>query len=134
MSILSAALRGGLWLLIIVGVWSSLQLSFLTITGTAPCPNVFEVPLCYLAAIGYLSMLASQVSPSKTLRHRLFYPAWSLVFLIATSGTSLEIFVGDACPRTAGGLPMCYISLAFCTTIFVLYHLESWLSGNPCPS
>jgi hypothetical protein len=126
MSPLRVIFRGTLGLLIAVGLWSSLRLSYLTVTATAPCPSILWIPLCYLAAIGYLSMLASQMPPFGKLKSRLFYPAWAMVFLIAVSGSSAEILVGDACPRTDGGLPMCYISLAFCAAIFALYRLESW--------
>ena len=126
MSLLRAVFRGTLGLFIVVGVWSSLRLSYLTVTDTAPCPSILWIPLCYLAAIGYLSMFAAQMPPLGKLKSRLFYPAWALVFSIAASGSGVEIFVGDTCPITDGGVPMCYISLAFCVAIFALYRLESW--------
>lgn len=124
MSPLRIFFRGTLGILIVVGLWSSLRLSYLTVTTTAPCPAILWIPLCYLAAIGYLSMLASQIPPFEKLKSRLFYPAWAIVFLIATSGSSVELFVGDACPKTDGNVPMCYISLAFCVAIFTLHQLE----------
>jgi hypothetical protein len=126
MSPLRVVFRGTLGLLIVVGLWSSLRLSYLTVTATAPCPSILWVPLCYLAAIGYLCMFAAQMPPLGKLKSRLFYPAWALVFFIAASGSGVEIFVGDTCPRTAGGVPMCYISLGFCAAILLLYQLELW--------
>lgn len=130
MAHLGVAFRGFLVVLIVIGLWSSLRLSFLTVTGKAPCPGVLGVPICYLAAIGYLSMLASQIPPLVNLKSRLFYPAWALVFFIAVSGTGTELIVGDVCPRTEAGFPMCYISLAFCMAILLLYQLESWSSNR----
>jgi hypothetical protein len=133
MSYLRVAVRCILGLLIVAGLWSSLRLSFLTVTGKAPCPDVLGVPLCYLVALGYLSMFASQIPSLGRLKSWLFNPAWTLVFLIAISGTGIEVVVGDACPITDGGVPMCYISLAFCTVIFLLYWLDfQWpkLSGK----
>jgi hypothetical protein len=128
MSLFQVVFRALLGLLIVVGLWSSLRLSYLTVSGTTPCPNFFWVPLCYLVALGYLSMFASQMPPLRELKSRLFYPGWALVFLIAISGTGVEILVGDACPRTDGGIPMCYISLGFCAAILLLYQLEFWSS------
>jgi len=124
MLVLRSVFRGTLGLLIVVGLWSSLRLSYLTVTATAPCPSILSIPLCYLAAIGYLSMLASQIPTLGKLKHRLFYPAWAIVFLIAASGSSVELFAGDTCPRTDGGVPMCYISLAFCAAILMFHQFE----------
>jgi hypothetical protein len=126
MSLFQVVFRTLLGLLIVVGLWGSLRLSYLTVTGTAPCPDFLEVPLCYLAALGYLSMFTSQIPPLRDFKPRLFYPAWALVFVIAISGTGVEILVGDACPKTSGGVPMCYISLGFCAAILLLYQLELW--------
>jgi hypothetical protein len=124
MPIQQAALRGMLVLLIVVGLWGSLRLSFQTITGTAPCPGISGVPLCYVVGIGYLSMLVSQIPFLGRLKSQLFYPAWAIVFLIAISGVGFEIFVGDACPRSDEGVPMCYLSLFFCSAIILFYRLE----------
>ncbi len=59
-----------------------------------------NIPICYLVGIGYLSMLAAQVASPGKLKNRLFYPAWALVFLIAASGTGLEVSI----PRQSRGL------------------------------
>ncbi len=125
MSTLHNAARVILWLLIIAGLWGALSVSYSTITGTAPCPGLAGIPICYLVSIGYLSILAAQVVSPQKLKSRLFYPAWALVFLIAVSGTGFEIAVGNTCPRNSSGVPLCYFSFALCVAILVFYVFTS---------
>ena len=125
MSALHNASRVILWLLIIAGLWGALRVSYTTITGTARCPDLVNIPICYLVGIGYLSMLAAQVASPGKLKNRLFYPAWALVFLIAASGTGLEITVGNACPKNSGGVPLCYFSFVLSIAIIFFYVFTS---------
>jgi len=125
MPVLHGASRLALWLLLIAGLGSALQVSYSTITRSAPCPDFLAIPICYLVALGYISMFVAQFVSSRHLQTRLFYPAWALVFLIALLGTGFELTQGNACPRSSGGVPMCYFSLAFCAAIFLLYLFTS---------
>jgi hypothetical protein len=104
--------------------------SLTTIIGTAPCPNVANIPICFLVAVGYVAMLVAQfVSPGK-LKGRLFYPAWALVFLIAVLGTGSELAIGNACPKSDGGMPLCYFSLALCVAIILAQRFISRLDRS----
>lgn len=114
-----------LWLLIIAGLWGALRVSYTTITGTARCPDVIDIPICYLVGIGYISMLASQVVTGGKLKNLLFYPAWAVVFVVAALGSGFELSVGNICPRSGGGVPMCYFSLALCVAIIIFFGLTS---------
>ena len=100
-------------------------MSYTTITGTAPCPDLADIPICYLVGIGYTSMLAAQFASPGKLKNRLFYPAWALVFLIAVLGTGSEIAVGNVCPRSSGGVPLCYVSIVLCVAIIFFYGFTS---------
>ena len=117
MPVLHNASRIILWLLIIVGLWGALRVSYSTVTGTAPCPDVVDIPICYLVGIGYVSMLAAQFAPPGKMEKSLFYPAWALVFIFAVTGTGFEVAIGNACPRSGSGVPLCYFSLALCLAI-----------------
>ena len=123
------ASRGALWLLILAGLWGALQVSYSTVTGTAPCPDLVMIPACYPVSLGYLCMLAAQVTPPVKLSRGLFFVGWTLVFLIAATGTGFEITVGETCPRSNSGVPLCYFSLAFCIAIPLLYRLRNY-AGN----
>ena len=126
MKVLSNIAGVFLWMLIIVGLWGALSVSYTTVTGAVPCPSFASVPICYLVSIGYLFMLAAQLSFFDGMKHRLFYPGWSLVFIIAASGTALEMFTGDTCPRNDSGVPLCYFSLALSLAIILLHAFILW--------
>jgi hypothetical protein len=66
-------------------------------------------------------MLAAQAASPGKFKDRIFYPAWALVFLIAASGTGLEIAVGNACPRNSSEVPLCYFSFALSIAIIFFY-------------
>jgi hypothetical protein len=83
------------------------------------------IPICYLVAIGYLSMLVAQVASPGKLKNRLFYPAWALVFFIAVFGVGLEITTGNTCPRSNSGVPLCYFSFVLSVAIFLFYIFSS---------
>ena len=106
-----------------MGLWGALSVSYTTITGTARCPDLVIIPICYLISIGYLSILVAQIVSPQKLKRRLFYPAWTLVFLVAVSGTGFEIAVGNTCPRNSSGVPLCYFSLALSISIIFFYQL-----------
>ena len=125
MSLLHNASRVILWLLIIAGLWGALRVSYTTITGTARCPDFVSIPICYLVGIGYLLMLAAQVASPGKLKDYLFYPAWTLVFIIAVLGTGLEITNDNVCPRNSSGVPLCYFSFVLGVAIFLFYIFAS---------
>ena len=125
MVVLHNASRVILWLLILAGLWGALRVSYTTITGTARCPDIVDIPLCYLVGIGYLSMLAAQVVAPAKWKNRLFYPGWAMVFLVAVLGTGFELSIGDACPRSGSGVPLCYFSLVLSIAIILLYRFPA---------
>ena len=109
-----------LWLLLAVGLYGALSVSYTTITGTDPCPDVQGLPVCFVVAVGYLMMVTSLFMPNYGLKKRIFLSGWLIVFLIAVTGTLLEIMNGNTCPQSADGLPLCYVSLTLCILILVL--------------
>ena len=113
-----------LWLLILAGLWGALGVSYTTITGTARCPDIVDIPICYLVGLGYLSMLAAQVVAPAKLKNRLFYPGWAIVFLVAVLGTGFELSIGDACPRSGSGVPLCYFSILLSIAIILFYRFS----------
>ena len=129
MSTIYKASRGALWLLILAGLWGALRVSYSTATGTAPCPDLVIIPACYPVSLGYLCMLAAEVPPPVKLSRALFFTGWALVFLIAVTGTGFEITVGETCPSSNSGVPLCYFSLGFCVAIFLLYRLRNYAGG-----
>ena len=109
-----------LWLVLAVGLYGALSVSYTTITGTDPCPDVQGLPACFVVTVGYLMMVTSLVISNFGWKKRMFLSGWLVVFLIAVTGTLLEIMNGNTCPHSADGLPLCYVSLAFSILILML--------------
>ena len=79
--------------------------------GTKPCPAAGPIPACYIVGLGYAVMgIAALVGPARA--GWLFLTGWLPVFLLALSGTALELAGQPTCPLTPSGTPLCYYSLA----------------------
>ena len=84
------------------------------------CPMIGFVPACYVVFVGYLAMAFSvTINPRKTAW--LFYPGWIPVFMLAFTGTSLELMGKPTCPRTSADIPLCFLSLAISTGLLLAY-------------
>jgi hypothetical protein len=95
--------------LAIFGALAAFNISQAQWTGSASCPSITIVPACYVVLAGYSLMVISAIFPRKVL----FLMGWIPVFLLAAIGTISEFFATvPICPRTAGGIPQCYLSLA----------------------
>ena len=112
-----------LWGLLGTGFYGALSVSYTTITGTSPCPNIGGVPACFIVLLGYTVMLVASLLPKCSKAHWLFLLAWTPVFLLAFFGTIFEIGDGNTCPKTTSGLALCYVSLAFAIIVALLYFL-----------
>lgn len=75
------------------------------------CPKLGPVPACYLVSAAYAAIGISALLDPRRLTW-LFLTGWLPVFLLAATGTTLELFGRTTCPATATGTPMCYYSLA----------------------
>jgi hypothetical protein len=118
------ALSFMLALLIFFGLWGALNVSYDTLAGEAPCPKMLHIPLCYMVSIGYLLMLLPQFFSSLIKNNKVFYSGWGLVFVLAIVGVSFELSIGHVCPRSEKGVPLCYLSLAYCVLIIFLHWLR----------
>jgi len=83
------------------------------------CPSIGPVPACYLVLAGFsLALIGHLGKISKVFLGGLGFP--TALALFASIG---EIFGFVECPKTEGGVPMCYISLALCSVCWVLWAL-----------
>jgi hypothetical protein len=119
-----------LWVLIGFGFLGGLNVSYANFTGEHLCPNIAGFVICYIVTIAYGLMFVSLFIQKEMLRTSLFLPAWGITFLIALSGTSLELTKGDICPKTYNLLPLCFISLALCLIIISLFKLGQTRKSN----
>ena len=88
-------------------------------TGDA-CPNLGPIPACYVVLLAY-SAMAIAVSVGWQKMKWLFFIGVTPVIMLAVAGTSLELFGRPTCPRSDGGWPLCYTSLAIGLTLLALF-------------
>lgn len=118
--IAKAALIG----LVAFGLWSGGNLSWQQFQSGEACPLLGAFPACYIAFAGYLLMsttLVANLLLGRTNFNWLFWAGLGVAGGLALLGSAFEIVKGDVCPKAFGWLPMCYISLAFCVVIGVLF-------------
>ncbi len=110
--------------LIALGWVGALRVSLDTIVDVKPCPQVVGVPACYIVLACYSMTALACVLQSRRLARVLFIAGWMPAFLLAAVGTSLEITVGQTCPRSGSGVPLCFVSLALVLSIAALFALR----------
>ncbi|NQU64457.1 MAG: hypothetical protein HQ517_09275 [SAR324 cluster bacterium] len=116
--------RATLSILLALGLFSALRLSYITFTGGTACPNVEGIYICYIVLISYTAMVPAQFGTRRWTRP-LFFMGWAVTFMIASAGTILEFINGETCPKSSGGLPMCYVSLGLCIAIITFFTFRS---------
>jgi len=122
--LIAAVITAILLMSLSAGLYGGISVSYLTVTGIAPCPSVINIPACYLVSIGYLLMLMAALFDRKTYSKWLFIVGWTPVILLAVIGSTLELSQGGICPRSEMGTPLCYISLSFAVFVAFLYWLK----------
>lgn len=114
-----------LYLLVAGGLYGALSVSYQTITGIAPCPYVLEIPICFIVATGYSTMLIGLLLSMKIVAKNIFLTGWFLVFSIALTGTLFELLIKKGtCPVSSSTIPLCYLSLAITVVIIILFILK----------
>lgn len=96
----------------------SLQLSLQDWKKKDVCPKMLGIPVCYIVFTFFLGAAICHAFPSG-LTNSVYFALVSVPGLIALSGTVMELMGRIVCPRTSGGVPMCYISLAMCLVLIV---------------
>ncbi|MBE9560985.1 MAG: hypothetical protein IMF15_09360 [Proteobacteria bacterium] len=90
--------------------------------GIEACPALGPLPVCYLVFACY-SIIAVSVILAPTRTGWMFLLGWLPVFLLALSGTLLELMGQPTCPRTNLDIPLCFFSLAIACVLFAGFIL-----------
>ena len=80
------------------------------------CPKILGIPACYIVWVCFLLALIAHLVPVKKADWVYFFFV-GIVTLIASTGTIGELTGTAECPKTAGGTPMCFISLTICLSL-----------------
>ena len=94
------------------------------------CPKILGFPACYIVMICFIIGLVSHLIPGVKTTW-IYYLFIGLVTIIAITGTVGELIGLTKCPRTAGGTPMCFISLAICLTLILVKTLLIRMESAP---
>ena len=111
-------------LLLFMAIYGTLGLVIKEIKLGDICPKAFGIPACYIVLFFFIAALGSHVAGSTAYLTQLYYAAVGVVTLIALTGTLGEIIGFAECPRTSGGIPMCYISLGICLSLLLTKFLQ----------
>ena len=107
------------WAVLLFGWYGAGSLTYAEYFRSNICPKLLSVPACYV--ILGLVLLAT-ISQTGWLgdKHLLFYLATSLAAGLALTGTIGQLSGVLECPKTSGGTPMCYLSLAMFGSLILL--------------
>ena len=112
----------------LIGVWGVLPIAYDQAAAVRDCPSIGAIPACYVVLLGYASIAVSSLASSH--RTKLFFVGWTPLFLLAASGTTLELFGHTACPRSDAGVPICYFSFAMLLVLLGLFVTERLLTSG----
>ncbi|MDB4673268.1 hypothetical protein OAF27_00505 [Verrucomicrobiales bacterium] len=98
-------------------VYASLSLSIKEWKIPGSCPSIGPVPACYLVLAGFGSALVGHLTRTRLL----FILGLGLPTLLAVIGTVGQLSGFVECPKTPGGTPMCFLSLAICSVCWGLW-------------
>jgi len=87
---------------------------------TNVCPKILGIPACYIVLACFVTALFGHFMGIKYL----YFGFVGIVTLIASTGTLGEVFGFAKCPRTAGGIPMCFISLSICVSLLFFKYMQ----------
>ena len=114
-----------------VGLTGVLPVSLAELQAGSACPHLGPIPACHIVSVAYGLILLS-VLANRLWKPGLFFWGWIPVFLLAASGSTLELFGRDTCPKTADGWPKCYSSLMLASLV-ILPLVMSWLIQRQNP-
>ena len=103
--------------ILMLSVFGTGQLSIEHYQQKISCPLVVGLPACYVIGVCFILTLISHFVTHRKVWYFLFI---AIPFLLALSGSILELLGHDVCPKTNSGIPMCFISLFICTTLLIL--------------
>ena len=83
------------------------------------CPKILSIPACYIIFICFAAALISHLNLIKD-GSILFWIGVLPALSIASYGSLGELVGFASCPKTSGGIPMCFISFGFFGSLALL--------------
>jgi len=111
--------------LLIFAIYGSFNLSRRDYRKKNVCPKVLGIPACYIVLLFFILTFLAHILKGPLSSIWWYYGFLAVPLLLALSGSLAELSGKKICPRTAGGTPMCFISLGFCSTLLILTIIEN---------
>ena len=107
----------------VIGLFGIVPITIQHATGIESCPMLGIVPACYVVTLAY-TLTGVSMLVGVRLRSALFVAGWIPVFGLALLGSSMQALGNEACPRSVGNIPGCYLSLTLTTSLILAFLVE----------
>ncbi len=107
----------------VIGLFGIVPITIQHATGIESCPRLGIVPACYVVTLAY-TLTGVSMLVGVRLRSALFVAGWMPVFGLALLGSSMQALGNEACPRSVGNIPGCYLSLTLTASLILAFLVE----------
>jgi hypothetical protein len=107
----------------VIGLFGIVPITYQHATGIVSCPMLGFVPACYVVTLAY-SLTGASMLVGAELRSALFLAGWIPIFGLALLGSSMQVLGNEACPKSVGDIPGCYLSLTLTTSLILVFLVE----------
>ncbi len=107
----------------VIGLFGIVPITIQHATGIELCPMLGIVPACYVVTLAY-TLTGVSMLVGVRLRSALFVAGWIPVFGLALLGSSMQALGNEACPRSVGNVPGCYLSLTLTISLILAFLVE----------
>ena len=114
-------------LLLIIGIFGAGGLVLAEIKTGDGCPKFGVVPACLIILICFIVPLIVHLLNKFDSLYFIFTGIAALIALIASI---MQLTDNAECPKTDGGIPMCYLSLLIFSTLIILKKIQLNHSNN----
>ena len=110
-----------LYLIFLFGIYGAGTLVYKEIVNGDICPKILNIPACYIIMVCLVIPLIIHLIKGS---NRIYFIFTGLAWSIATYGSIMQFFKIIECPKTAEGIPMCYISFIMFSLLILLKTVE----------
>jgi len=109
-----------LLLVFTLGIVGSGELVWTDITAQGVCPKILGVPACYIVLICFIIPFASHILKMGNV---IYFTCTGLAFIIALIATIMQLAGNEICPKSIGGIALCYYSLVLFSSLLILKRI-----------
>ena len=113
-----------IYIILFIGLYGTIGLAKKEYLIGNICPKLLGIPACYIILTCFLLALISHIGYLKD-QWKIYWIGILTALSLATYGTLGELFNFAECPKTDGGIPMCFISFAIFSSL-ALFKIIEW--------